>query len=287
MSLVRRDPLPLRILTWFLVAVLLVWIGFPFYWMFVSSIKTPIEVSLAPPTYWPREPVFKNYVDIWTALPFPPFLVALYNSFFITTVTVLVSLALTTTTGYALSRFDFKGKDLFVGVLLFVQLVPLAIYLIPLYFVLLRLHLINRYLGLIICYGTIGIPFMALIMRSYFKNAYPAELEEAAIIDGCSRFGTFLRIGLPLTRTGMIAVGTMTAINTWKEFLFASIVINKGRMRPVSVVIFDLVGEMGLSFNQMGLFMTACTLVMVPLIVAFLFVQRLIVEGLTAGSVKS
>jgi ABC-type glycerol-3-phosphate transport system permease component len=85
----------------------------------------------------------------------------------------------------------------------------------------------------------------------------------------------------------MIAVGTMTAINTWKEFLFASIVINKGRMRPVAVVIFDLVGEMGLSFTEMGLFMSACTLVMVPLIVTFLFVQRLIVEGLTAGSVKS
>ncbi len=284
MAGIRREPLTLQIVTWLLVALLLVWIGFPFYWLFVSSIKTPIEVSQAPPTYWPKAPVFSNYIEIWTEIPF---LQALYNSFFITVVTVVVSLALTATTGYALSRFDFKGKDFFVGVLLFVQLVPLAIYLIPLYFVLLRLHLINRYLGLIICYGTIGIPFMALIMRSYFKNAYPAELEEAAIIDGCSRFVTFLRIGLPLTRTGMIAVGTMTAINTWKEFLFASIVINKGRMRPVAVVIFDLVGEMGLSFTKMGLFMSACMLVMVPLIVTFLFVQRLIVEGLTAGSVKS
>ncbi len=284
MAGMQRDPLPLRILTWFLVALLVVWVGFPFYWLFLSSIKTPLEVSLAPPTYWPKQVVFKNYIDIWTEVTF---LQALYNSFFITAMTVLVSLALTTTTGYALSRFDFKGKDFFVGVLLFVQLVPLAIYLIPLYFVLLRLHLINKYLGLIICYGTIGIPFMALIMRSYFKNAYPAELEEAAIIDGCSRFGTFLRIGVPLTRTGMIAVGTMTAINTWKEFLFASIIINKGRMRPVAVVIFDLVGEMGLAFTRMGLFMSACMLVMVPLIVTFLFVQRLIVEGLTAGSVKS
>ena len=249
MAGMSRDPLPLQILTWILIAVLLVWVGFPFYWLFVSSIKTPLEVSMAPPTYWPKAPVFSNYLEIWTEIPF---LQALYNSFFITVVTVLVSLALTTTTGYSLSRFDFKGKDFVVGLLLFVQLVPLAIYLIPLYFTLLSLKLINKYLGLIICYGTIGIPFMALIMRSYFKNAYPAELEEAAIIDGCSRFGTFLRIGLPLTRTGMIAVGTMTAINTWKEFLFASIIINKGRMRPVAVVIFDLVGEMGLSFTEMG-----------------------------------
>ncbi len=284
MGVMRREPLALRILTWALIALLVVWVGFPFYWLFISSIKTPLEVSLAPPTYWPKEPIFRNYVGIWTEVTFAQ---ALYNSFFITMVTVVTSLALTTTTGYALSRFDFKGKDFVIGLLLFVQLVPLAIYLIPLYFTLLRLKLINKYLGLIICYGIIGIPFMALIMRSYFKNAYPAELEEAAIIDGCSRFGTFLRIGLPLSRTGMIAVGTMTAINTWKEFLFASIVINKGRMRPVAVVIFDLVGEMGLAFTRMGLFMSACMLVMVPLIVTFLFVQRLIVEGLTAGSVKS
>jgi len=158
--------------------------------------------------------------------------------------------------------------------------------LIPLYFVLLDLKLINKYLGLVICYGTTGIPFMALIMRSYFKNAYPLELEEAAIIDGCSRFETFLRIGLPLTRTGLIAVGVMTGIGTWKEFLFASIVINKGPMRPIAVGIFDLVGEGGLSFTRMGLFMTACTLVCVPLIFAFIFVQRFIVEGISGGSVK-
>ena len=260
MAYIRRESIALRLITYMFVAVIIIWVGFPFYWMFISSIKTPVEVSLAPPTYWPREPLFKNYLDIWIAIPF---LRELFNSFFITI-----------------------SKDFVIGLLLFVQLVPLVIYLIPLYFVLLRLGLINRYLGLIICYGTIGIPFMSLIMRSYFKNAYPAELEEAAIIDGCSRFGTFLRIGLPLTRTGMIAIGTMTGINTWKEFLFASIIINKGRMRPVAVGIFDLVGEMGLAFTRMGLFMTACTLVCVPLVLAFLFVQRFIVQGISAGSVK-
>ena len=265
------------------VFVIVVWVGFPFYWMFISSIKTAQELSLAPPTYWPIEPLFRHYVNIWTAIPF---LRSLFNSFYVTVCTVVLSLVLTTSTGYSLSRFKFRGRDTILGLLLFVQLVPLTIYLIPLYFVLLRLGLINRYLGLIICYGIIGIPYMALLMRSYFKNAYPAELEEAAIIDGCSRFGTFLRIGLPLTRTGMIAVGTMVGIQTWKEFLFASIVVNRGRMRPVSVAIFDLVGEMGLNFNRMGLFMTACTLVTIPIIVAFLFIQKFIVEGISAGSVK-
>ena len=284
MAMIRRESTAMKLLVWFFIAFIVIWVGFPFYWMFISSIKTPIEVSMAPPTYWPREPLFKNYVDIWTAIPFVR---ELFNSFFITICTVALSLALTTTTGYSLSRFNFRGKDFFVGLLLFVQLVPLVVYLIPLYFVLLRLGLINRYLGLIICYGIIGIPFMALIMRSYFKNAYPVELEDAAIIDGCTRFGTFLRIGIPLTRTGMIAVGTMTGIGTWKEFLFASIVINKGRMRPVSVGIFNLVGEQGLSFMRMGLFMTACTLVCIPLILAFLLVQKYIVEGISAGSVKA
>ena len=283
MAQIQKESIILKILIYLFVAILFVWVGFPFYWMFISSIKTPIELSYAPPSYWPSNPLFSNYIDIWTALPF---LRAIGNSFYITLLTIFVSLALTTTTSYALSRFNFKGKNLFIGLFLFVQLVPLTVYIIPLYFTLLRLRLINRTLGLVICYGIIGIPFMALLMRSYFKNAYPVELEEAAIIDGCSRFGTFIRIGLPLTRTGLIAVSTMVGINTWKEFLFASIVISRGSMRPVSVVIFNLVGEAGLSFTRMGLFMTACTLVCVPLIVAFVFVQRFIIDGISGGAVK-
>jgi len=251
--------------------------------MFVSSIKSPLELSLAPPNYWPKAPLFSNYIDVWTAIPF---LREMFNSFYITLLTILISLTLTSTTSYALSRFNFKGKNFVIGLFLFVQLVPLTVYLIPLYFTLLNLKLINKAMGLVICYGIIGIPYIALLLRSYFRNAYPLELEEAAIIDGCSRFGTFLRIGLPLTRTGLIAAGTMTGINTWTEFLFASIVINKGAMKTVSVGIFDLVGEMGLSFVRMGVFMTACTLVCVPLIVAFIFVQRFIIEGIAVGAVK-
>ncbi|GHV40095.1 ABC transporter permease [Spirochaetia bacterium] len=283
MALINKDPLALKIVIFIFVVVLFVWIGLPFYWMFISSIKTPLEVSQVPPTYWSKTPVFINYINIWTAIPF---LREMFNSLFITVVTIIVSLALTTTTSYSLSRFKFKGKNFIVGLLFFVQLVPLTVYLIPLYFTLLSLGLINKYLGLVICYSIIGIPYMALLMQSYFKNAYPLELEEAAIIDGCSRFATFIRIGLPLTRTGLIAVSTMTGINTWKEFLFASIVIKRGALRPVSVGIYDLVGEMGLSFNRMGLFMTACTLVCIPLVVAFIFVQRFIIEGISGGAVK-
>jgi ABC-type glycerol-3-phosphate transport system permease component len=283
MAQIQKDSVILKILIFLFVLVLFVWIGFPFYWMFISSIKTANEVSFIPPTYWPKEPVFKNYIDIWTAIPF---LRMMFNSLYITFLTIVISLVLTSTTSYSLSRFNFRGKNFVIGLFLFIQLVPGTIFLIPLYFTLLGLKLINKTLGLVICYGIMGIPYMALLMRSYFKNAYPRELEEAAIIDGCSRFGTFLRIGIPLTRTGLIAVSTMTGITTWKEFLFASIVISKGSMRPISVGIFNLVGEAGLSFTKMGIFMTACTLVCIPLIVAFIFVQRFIVEGIASGSVK-
>jgi multiple sugar transport system permease protein len=280
---IQKEPLTLKIFIGLFILILVVWIGLPFYWMFITSIKDPVEVSLAPPSWWPKAPVFRNYIDVWSSFPL---LRGMFNSIFITLVTVFVSLTLTSTTSYALSRFNFRGKTFVIGAFLFVQLVPMTVYLIPLYFTLLRLNLINKYLGLIICYGIIGIPHMALIMRSYFKNAYPMELEEAAIMDGCSRFGTFLRIGLPLTRTGLIAVSTMTGINTWKEFLFASIVLSKGSMRPVSVGIFILVGESGLSFTRMGIFMTACVIVCIPLVIAFLFVQRFIVEGISGGAVK-
>ena len=283
MAQIQKDSIILKILIFLFVLILFVWIGVPFYWLFITSLKSASEVSLAPPSYWPRNPVFSNYIEIWTAIPF---LKQMFNSLYITLLTIFISLALTATTSYSLSRFNFKGKNLVIGFFLFVQLVPLTVYLIPLYFMLLRLQLLNKVMGLVICYGIIGIPYMALLMRSYFKNAYPLELEEAAIIDGCSRFGTFLRIGIPLTRTGLIAVSTLTGINTWKEFLFASIVIKKGSMRPVSVGIYDLIGEFGLSFTRMGMFMTACFLVCVPLIIAFVFVQRFIVDGISGGAVK-
>jgi len=283
MAQIEKESIVLKILIYIFILVLFVWIGLPFYWMFLSSIKPVSELTALPPTYWPRSPMFSNYVAVWTAIPF---LQQMLNSLYITSLTVIISLVLTATTSYSLSRFNFKGKNFVIGFFLFVQLVPLTVYLIPLYFTLLNLRLINRIFGLVICYGIIGIPYMALMLRSYFKNAYPQELEEAAIIDGCSRFGTFIRIGLPLTRTGLIAVSIMTAINTWKEFLFASIVLRRGAYRPVSVGIFDLVGEFGLSFNRMGVFMTACTLVCVPLIVGFLFVQRYIVDGISGGAVK-
>jgi len=283
MAQIEKEPIVLKIFIYIFITVLFVWIGFPFYWMVISSLKSPAELTAIPPTYWPRDPVFSNYITIWTAIPLAR---QLLNSVYITLLTVAISLVLTATTAYALSRFDFKGKNFIVGFLLFVQLVPLTVYLIPLYFTLLNLGLINTIFGLVICYGIIGIPYMALMLRSYFKNAYPKELEEAAIIDGCSRFGTFIRIGVPLTRTGLIAVSIMTGINTWKEFLFASIVLRRGAYRPVSVGIFDLVGEFGLSFNRMGLFMAACTIVCVPLIVGFIFVQRYIVGGISGGAVK-
>jgi len=283
MAQIHKDSVILKILIYLFVFVLFIWVGVPFYWMFVTSIKTPLEVSRIPPSYWPKNPVFSNYITVWSHIPL---LRQMFNSFYITLLTIAISLALTATTSYSLSRFNFKGKNFVLGFLLFVQLVPLTVYLIPLYFTLLRLKLLNKVTGLVICYGIIGIPYMALLMRSYFKNAYPLELEEAAIIDGCSRFGTFIRIGLPLTRSGLIAVSTLTAINTWKEFLFASIVIRKGSMRPVSVGIYDIIGEHGLAFTRIGIFMTACTLVCIPLIIAFIFVQRYIVEGLSGGAVK-
>ena len=116
MAQIQKESKILKVLIYLFVLVLFIWIGFPFYWMFLSSIKSPLELSLAPPSYWPKNPVFANYIDVWTAFPF---LREMWNSFYITLLTIIVSLALTSTTSYALSRFNFRGKNFVIGFFLF------------------------------------------------------------------------------------------------------------------------------------------------------------------------
>jgi len=252
---------------------------FPLLYVFSVSFTDPDAYRAFEFSLWPAKWSLSAYKYI---LSTSSFMDSFKATAFVTVIGTALNLFVTYTFAYGLTRKALPGRGAFLGVVFFTLIFNAGI--VPNYLMMKWLGLLNTLWSLIL-FGLTN--SWSIIVVKSFLQTLPVELEEAAIIDGCSRFGTFLRIGLPLTRTGMIAVGTMTAINTWKEFLFASIIINKGRMRPVAVVIFDLIGEMGLAFTEMGLFMTACMLVMVPLIVTFLFVQRLIVEGLTAGSVKS
>jgi multiple sugar transport system permease protein len=274
-SLFSRIMIPLG------TVILFVWVGFPFYWLIITSLKSPAELFLTPPSWFPKFPHWVRYQEIWTILPMGRYML---NSIIVTVLTVFLSLFFTGTAGYALSRFNFKGKTLFLGMLLFTQLVPGVITVIPMYFLMHSLGLLNNYFGLMIAYATGSIPFCTLMLRSYFKSAYPLELEESAMIDGCSRFGAFVKICLPLSRPGLAAVATLTSINAWKEFMFSSIIMTKGQYRTLAVGLRDLVGEFGLSY--IGEFMTASVVACLPILIAFLFMQKSMVEGMASGAVK-
>ncbi|MGI6565762.1 MAG: carbohydrate ABC transporter permease [Firmicutes bacterium] len=260
---------------------LVVWVGFPFYWLIITSLKPRTELFLTPPSWFPAAPEWSRYQEIWSFLPLGRYML---NSIIVTVLTVILSVFLTSTAAYALSRFQFRGKTAFLGMLLFTQLVPGVITVIPLYFVLYSLGLLNNYFGLVIAYSTGAIPFSTLMLRSYFKSAYPPELEESALIDGCSRLGAFVRICLPLSRPGLAAVATMNSINAWKEFMFSSIIMTKGQYRTLAVGLRSMVGEFGLAY--IGEFMTASVVACLPILIAFLFMQKSMVEGLSSGAVK-
>ncbi len=281
MALQKEESTLLVIWRWVFIALLIFVVGFPFYWMIISSIKPEAEIFSIPPTFWPRNFYFKTYIQIWKTIPLLNYLL---NSVIVTVLTIIVSLTLTSTAAYSLSRFKFRGKSLVIMVLLFTQLLPLSLLIIPYYFLLNSVGLLDTRLGLILSYSTFAIPISVLILRSYFKSAYPPSLEEAAMIDGCTRFGAFIRIAIPLSKPGLIAVGTMVGIRSWKEFMFASILINSGSKKVISLGLTDLIGQGGIEYvNQ---FMTTAIYACLPVLLVFLYFQKQMVTGMTSGSIK-
>lgn len=147
-----------------------------------------------------------------------------------------------------------------------------------------RLHLINSYAGLIIAYVSFSLPFGVLLLAGYFRASFPSELEEAALLDGCTWFSSFVRIVLPISTPGIVAIGTYSFLGAWNDFLWASLLMNKGPMKTIQVGLRDFVGEFGV--QGMNNFMAACVMAAIPAIIIFALFQKYIVQGMSAGAVK-
>lgn len=273
---VRRGLLSL------LVGAYLIMVLFPFYWMLSTALKPKTDIFLSPPLWFPSRVTLSNFVAVWHSFPLARYFI---NSISVTSVTVVFSVILASMAGYALSRIKFRGGTLFMGLLLFTQLVPGIITIIPFYFWMMNLGLLNTYTGLILAYITWSVPFSTLMLRSYFKDSCPIEVEESALIDGCTRFSAFYRIALPISAPGLVAVGANAFMLAWNEFMWASIMINSGELKTLSVGLRDMIGESG-SVDFISEFMATAVLAAIPVIVIFFFAQRHIQGGLSVGSVK-
>ncbi|MEZ5668941.1 MAG: carbohydrate ABC transporter permease [Alphaproteobacteria bacterium] len=274
----KRPGLPTPVIVVGAILLLLVCL-FPFWWMSLSSIKTLRELYTVPPIWWPDMPTWENYEKVLFESNVPRYFL---NSVVISVGSTGLALILAVFASYGFARFNFKGKPLLQACVLIGQLLPTAAIIVPLFITLRVLGLVNTYWGLILVYMIITLPLSVWMLTSYFK-AIPAELEEAAIIDGASRMGVLFRITLPLSIPGVVAVVVYAFVTTWNEFIFALCFATDSSVKTLPIGL----AEFSTEFNtDWGAVMAASLVMTLPIALLFLAMQRLFIGGLTAGATK-
>ena len=251
----------------------------PLIWVVTTSIRPLAEVTGSPPVLWPKTITFNAYVDLWDA---GPFLKYFFNSVLISLSTALIALAFSISAAYAFARFQFKGATVLLMVVVMSQMMPGSSILIPLFQVIRVLGLLDTHTGMILVYTGFAIPFCTWLLNGYFR-AIPADLEQAAMIDGCNRFELLYRIILPLAAPAIIAVGTFAFLLSWNEFLFA-FVFTKSKAQTIAVGL--RTAFLGQYVNKYDQLFAASLIFSLPPIAIFVGLQRYFVQGLTAGAVK-
>jgi multiple sugar transport system permease protein len=279
----NRGDLVTRILIVLITGALLVYILMPIYWMLKSSFQTNPEIRALPPIWVPGEWTIQPYINANRLIPMWRFVM---NSLFVSTTAAVIATVIACSAAYVLARFRFPGANFILALILLTNLIPAITRVFPIYFFIQDLGLLNSYVGLIFAYVGFSLPFAVLMLRGYFESAAPPELEEAALVDGCSHFSSFWRIILPVSLPGIAAVAIFTFLNAWNDFLWASLLLNQGDMKTIQVGIGDFAQEGG-GVQYVNAFMAACVVATIPALIVFIFVQRWLVGGLTAGSVKS
>ncbi len=254
-------------------------ITFPVLWMLSVSFKPTTDTFSLPPQLIPENFQLDGYIKVLQNETFRTFII---NSYLIGLAVTFLSLIIGTLAAFAFSRYRFFGDQAAKLFVIATQMVPTITLLIPFFGVIVWLRLYDTHLGLIVTYLTFGLPY-AIIMMNAYLNTIPKDFDEAAIIDGCSPFRVLFSVLLPMATPGLISTAVYTFLLSWNEFLFALALTRSTEMRTVPVGISMLVGEFGLKWDEM---MAFSVLGSVPVLLLFMFVQRYVVSGLSAGGVK-
>jgi N,N'-diacetylchitobiose transport system permease protein len=267
---------------WNAVAVVLfVLMVFPVFWMISTAFKPDDQIIGANPTWFSLHPTIAHFR---AAIHTPFFWTDVKNSLIIVCTTVAISIALAFLAAIALAKYRFTGRKLFIVLMIGIQMLPQAGLIIPLYVVLARYHQVNALTGVILTYMTFALPFSVWTLRGFIINI-PRELEEAAMVDGNSRLGAFVKILLPLAAPGLVATSVFAFITSWNEYIFARVLLNDQGKQTLTVWLSSFLGSS--RHTDWGALMAGSTLTAIPVLVFFLLVQRKITFGLTAGAVKA
>lgn len=269
-----------RVLFNFFAWAVVLLIAFPLLWMILTSLKPQSELFLIPPSFLPGEITFEHYVRL---IQETPFLTYLRNSIFLAGGTTLVVIVIATLGAHSLVRFSYPGRKHLARLVLFTYLLPSVVLIIPLYLLMIKAGLANTLASLIIAYTTFALPYALWLLRS-FMAGIPADLEAAAMVDGATRMRAFVDVVLPQAVPGIISTALFTAILAWNEYLFALVLVNSDEVRPLSTGIMSILIT---SFNiEWSLLMAASVMMSVPLIIVFVFLQKYLTRGFSAGAVK-
>lgn len=267
------------VLSYALILVVGIFVLFPFYWMVASSLKSTVEIFSIPPTWWPVHPTLGAYSDLANDPLFPRYFL---NSVIVACGTTILAIIVGSLAAFALARFRFRGGSTLGVALLLTQLLPQTALLVPLFLIWTRLHLYDTPVALILTYLTFALPVATWLLTSFF-DSIPVEIEQQAMIDGCSRLQSFWHVLLPLSLGGIGGTAIYVFLAAWSEFVFALTFISSDDMRTLPVGLSLFIGQHSTAWADL---MAGATVATLPVLVLFLFIQRFFVAGLTSGAVK-
>jgi multiple sugar transport system permease protein len=278
-----RETVSSKVFRWVVVIFLTLFTAVPLYVMITSSVKPLADVQGAF-TWWPTNITFQPFIDMWSTVPLASYFV---NSVIVASAATILSLIIAVFAAYAVSRYRFKGRGVFTTTVLSTQMFPGVLFLLPLFLIFVNINqavgiqLVGTRWGLVITYLTFALPFAIWMLAGYF-DGIPRDLDEAAMVDGSGPMGALWHVVLPAAKPGLIAVAIYSFMTSWGEVLFASVMTtDENRTLAVGLQLYST--QTNVYWNQI---MAASLVVSIPIVVAFLILQRSFVAGLTAGAVK-
>ncbi|RCW62756.1 carbohydrate ABC transporter permease [Saliterribacillus persicus] len=252
--------------------------AYPILWMIMNSFKTGQEFAFDP-FGLPNEWVFVNYVDAWVTANIGSYF---FNSLFVGITALFICILIGSLASYFLARFDFKGRNMLYGFFVVGLLVPIHATLVPMFILMQKLGFMNTHLALIFPYIAFNLPITIFLLTSFMRS-FPKEIEESAIMDGCSVFRIFWSIILPMSRPALATAVILNFINNWNEFSFALVLINDDALSTLPLGLANFAGQYTTNYTAQ---MAGLTLVLIPTILFYLIMEKQIVNGMTQGAVK-
>ncbi|KEO81311.1 carbohydrate ABC transporter permease [Tumebacillus flagellatus] len=275
----KRRKFWFPVLWWASALLFLAFLVFPVLWMLSTSLKPSSEIFHTPPHWIPEHPTLHAFTTLWQR---GNFLRYLTNSLLIALATTGIAVVVSSMAGYAFARLPFRGRKSVLFGILTAQMIPGVLFLLPIFVLIKQLGLLNTYAGLILANVAFSLPFAIWMMYGFYKHI-PAELEEAAWVDGAGVGGTFFRVVLPMGLPGLSSCAVFCFLNSWDEFVFALSLTTGDELRTMPVGLFHFVGQYGIEWNYL---MAGAVLVTIPAMLFFALFQKRLLSGFAAGAVK-